>query len=131
MWADCAFFLGLWTLVAFRAHFGLRAWIGMALASVGFALWLTARLQLGNAFSLGARARTLVTTGLYARFRHPIYLFGFVAYAGVTLIWGKWIPFFALVLIYLVEVIRIRKEERVLEQAFGERYRQYKARTWL
>lgn len=130
-WADCAFFLGFWAFIAHCAPLNLRMWIGMALAFGGFTLWLIARLQLGNAFSLKALAGTLVTTGLYARFRHPIYLFGFMAYAGVILIWGKWIPFACFLLIYLVEIIRLRKEERVLEQAFGEQYRQYKTRTWL
>ena len=103
----------------------------MAIAATGFALWLTARLQLGRSFSLGAKARTLVTTGLYAKFRHPIYLFGFVAYAGVMLTWGKSIPALCFLLIYSVEVVRLRKEERVLEQAFGDEYRRYRASTWL
>lgn len=131
IWADCGFFLGFWAVVSLYAHPGLRVWVGMLLASCGFILWLTARLQLGTAFSLRARAATLVTTGLYSRIRHSIYLFGFVAYAGVILIWGKWIPFLCLVLLYLVEVVRLRREEHVLEQAFGEQYSQYKARTWL
>jgi protein-S-isoprenylcysteine O-methyltransferase Ste14 len=62
------------------------------MAAVGFALWLTARIQLGKSFSVRARARALVTTGLYSKFRHPIYLFGGVAYAGLLIAWGKLIP---------------------------------------
>ena len=130
-WTDGAFFLSFWAFIAFHAHWNLRAWIGVAVAATGFALWVTARLQLGRSFSLGAKAGTLVTTGLYARVRHPTYLFGFLAYAGVLLIWGRWIPAFCFLLIYSVEVVRFRKEERVLEHAFGEEYRRYKACTWL
>lgn len=129
-WADLVFFFGFAAFIVSRAHWNLRAWIGMALAAGGCALWLTARLQLGSSFSVRAQARGLVTTGLYAKFRHPIYLFGFIAYAGVFLIWGRWIPFLCFLLIYSIELIRMRKEERVLERAFGEEYRQYKARTW-
>ncbi len=119
-------------LVVLHVHLNLRAWAGMAVALAGLALWLAARLQLGSAFSLKARAMPLVTTGLYRRFRHPVYLFGFFAFAGVFLVWGKWVPFLCYVLVFFaVEVPRMRKEERVLEEAFGEQYRQHKAHTWL
>lgn len=130
-WGDAVFFVGFAAFIASRVHWNLRVWIGMAVAAAGFALWLTARVQLGSSFSARAQARTLVTTGLYARLSHPIYLFGFIAYAGVFLIWGRWIPFLCFLLINSIQVVRLRKEERVLEEAFGEEYRQYKARTWL
>ena len=129
-WGDVIFFDFFAAFVAFRAHWNLRAGIGLALAVAGFALWMTARLQLGSSFSVGAQARHLVTTGLYSKFRHPIYLFGFFAYLGVFIMMGKWILLVSFLLIYSIEVVRLRKEERVLEQAFGEQYRRYKARTW-
>ena len=132
VWADFAFFLGFLVLVVLHVHLNLRTWAGMAVAIAGFVLWLAARLQLGSAFSLKARARPLVTTGLYRRFRHPVYLFGFFAFAGVFLVWGKWVPFLCYVLVFFaVEVPRMRKEERVLEEAFGDQYRQHKAHTRL
>lgn len=91
---------------------------------------MLARFQLGKSFSIRAEARKLVTTGPYAKFRHPIYLFGFLAYAGVLLIWGSWLAAICFLLIYCVEVFRLRKEERILEAAFKDEYRRYKARTW-
>ena len=105
------------------------AWMGVALA--GFILWTTARLQLGKSFTARAEARALVTRGLYSKFRHPVYLFACVAYLGVFLALRWWIalPFF--VLFYSTQLLRIRKEDAVLEQAFGEEYRRYKASTWL
>src|SRR6266568_8160220 len=109
-WGDCIFFVAFWTLIMIYARWSLRASVGAAIAAIGFAFWITARLQLGDSFSLGAKAKTLVTTGLYSRFRHPIYLFGFLAYAGVLLIWGSWIAFFCFILLYSVEVVRVRKE---------------------
>ncbi|HTU50668.1 MAG TPA: methyltransferase [Acidobacteriaceae bacterium] len=133
IWADCVFFLGFfaWIVIVFRAHLNLRVWVGIAVALAGFVLWITARLQLGNAFSLHARAIKLVTTGLYRRFRHPVYLFAFIAFAGVFLAWGRWIPFLCYVLVFLViEIPRLRKEEHVLDQEFGEQYRRYRASTW-
>lgn len=131
LWAEGAFFLAFCAFVMFRARWNVRTWIGLAIAGTGFAFWIIARLQLGHSFSVGAKAKSLVTTGLYSRFRHPIYLFGFIAYTGVLLIWGKWIPFLCFWLIYSVEITRARKEERILEQAFGDEYRRYRASTWL
>jgi protein-S-isoprenylcysteine O-methyltransferase Ste14 len=133
VWVDCAFFVAVWVFSAVhaRSHVSLRVWIGNALALAGFALWLTARVQLGSAFSLKARAKTLVTRGLYRRFRHPVYLFGFVAFTGVLLIWGRWIPFVCFVLFYSIELVRVRNEEQVLEETFGDEYRAYRKRTWL
>ena len=101
------------------------------MAAVGFALWLTARIQLGQSFSVRARARALVTTGLYSKFRHPIYLFGGIAYAGLFIAWGELIPLVCFVLFYpIFQILRLRKEQSVMEQAFGEEYRRYKASTW-
>lgn len=71
-----------------------------------------------------------MTTGLDSKFRHPIYLFGFIAYAGVLLIWDNWIALLVFLLLYTVEIARVRNEERTLEQAFGDEYRRYRASTW-
>ncbi len=46
----------------------------IALTSLSFIA--AARMQLGRAFSIRAKATRLVTTGLYARIRNPIYVFG-------------------------------------------------------
>lgn len=53
-----------------------RQVIGMAVAAIGFAFSLTARLQLGKSFAILAKAQALVTTGLDSKFRNPAYLFG-------------------------------------------------------
>lgn len=133
LWFDLPLILG------FAAAIVLYAWawdarhvIGMAIAALGFALWLTARLQLGKSFAVRPQARTLVTRGLYSKFRNPIYLFGGLAYGGLLIAWGKVIPLVFFVLFYpLYQYLRVRKEAEVLEKAFGEEYRRYKASTWL
>ena len=133
LWFDLPLILG------FAAAIVLYAWawdarhvIGMAIAALGFALWLTARLQLGKSFAVRPQARALVTRGLYSKFRNPIYLFGGLAYGGLLIAWGKVIPLVFFVLFYpLYQYLRVRKEAEVLEKAFGEEYRRYKASTWL
>jgi protein-S-isoprenylcysteine O-methyltransferase Ste14 len=101
------------------------------MAVVGFTLWMLARIQLGSSFSVRAQAKALVTTGLYSKLRHPIYLFGGLAYLGLFLAWGKLLLTLAfLALIIPRQIVRLRKEEAVLEKAFGDEYRRYRANTW-
>jgi protein-S-isoprenylcysteine O-methyltransferase Ste14 len=104
--------------------------LGLGLViSAGVALTL-ARFQLGNSFSVRPQATELVTTGIYAKIRNPIYIFGFIVITGLLLYLNqpKWFWLF-LVLIPL-QFIRARAESRVLEERFGDAYRQYKSQTW-
>lgn len=104
--------------------------VGLALALVGLAGWITARIQLGKSFSIQAKAIALVTQGIYSKIRNPVYVFGTIFIAGVILAAGR--PVFLLVLLVLIpmQIIRARKEAKVLEAKFGDAYRSYRARTW-
>ena len=119
--AACAIWLG---------DYGPRFWIGMTLAVVGISLWVLARIQLGSSFSVGAQARRLVTTGVYSIFRNLIYLFGVIGVLGLLIALGNWIVVVLFLLFYSYQIPRIRREEKVLEAAFGESYRRYRATTW-
>lgn len=103
---------------------------GLAIALPAFVLFAMARVQLGSAFSVQAKASKLVTTGIYARIRNPIYVFGGLLIIGVMLYLGR--PWWLLLFLVLIPIqrIRIRKEEQVLEAKFGDAYRQYKQQTW-
>jgi len=104
--------------------------VGAVMAAVGMALLLTARVQLGRSFSVSAQARKLVTTGLYSKIRNPIYVFSALMLCGLAITIGRpWLLLLLLVLVPL-QIVRARKEEQVLEQAFGEEYVRYKAGTW-
>jgi protein-S-isoprenylcysteine O-methyltransferase Ste14 len=130
-WLDVCFFIAFGVFVAFQVPWSTRYFIGLGMAVAGIALCILARVQLGRSFVVRARAKTLVTTGLYSKFRHPVYLFGGMANLGLFIAWGKLIPLLCLFLVYPpVQILRARKEEKVLEQAFGEEYRRYKASTW-
>lgn len=75
-WVDAPLMLGFGLYIAYylesRGLWGARSFLGMGMAIVRFALWLTARIQLGKSFSIAAEAKALVTTGLYAKIRHPV-----------------------------------------------------------
>jgi protein-S-isoprenylcysteine O-methyltransferase Ste14 len=103
---------------------------GLALVIPAFALFLVARMQLGDAFSVEARASDLVTTGIYSRIRNPIYVFGGLMLAGM-IVWFER-PLFLLIFAVLIplQIMRVRKEEQVLEAKFGTAYLEYKQKTW-
>jgi len=75
-------------------------------------------------------ARRLVTRGLYSKFRHPIYVFGCLAYFGSLLALQVWSILVAWVALTPIEFLRARREDRVLADAFGPEYTAYRRRTW-
>ena len=122
-------------LVFLAMHSSSLPWTPVRIAGAvigipAFLMLIVARLQLGSAFSLRARASTLVTTGLYSRIRNPVYVFGGLSALGFFLWSGH--PWLLLALLVLVplQLIRIRKEEQVLTDKFGETYLAYKRSTW-
>lgn len=121
------------SLFAMRApHLPWTAWrvAGIAIAAPAFFLFVAARIELGRAFSVKAKATTLVTTGVYSRIRNPIYFFGAMFILGIIIWTGR--PWLLLIFAALIplQVVRSRKEERVLTEKFGAAYLDYKQRTW-
>jgi protein-S-isoprenylcysteine O-methyltransferase Ste14 len=104
--------------------------LGVGMMVAGFPLWLTAHVQLGSSFAVSAQARALVTRGLYAKFRNPIYLFGSVGIAGAFLLSGRPYLLLAFVVLIPLQVVRMRKEARALAEQFGEEYRLSLRGTW-
>jgi protein-S-isoprenylcysteine O-methyltransferase Ste14 len=103
---------------------------GLAIFIPAFVLFMVARVQLGSAFSVQARASELVTKGIYARVRNPIYVFGGLMIAG-AIVWTER-PVFLLIFAVLIplQIFRVRREEQVLEAKFGTAYIEYKQKTW-
>ncbi|SPE20272.1 membrane hypothetical protein [Candidatus Sulfotelmatomonas gaucii] len=122
-------------LVLFGMHAANLPWTawriaGVAIVVPAFLFFVAARIELGRAFSVKAKATTLVTTGVYSRIRNPIYFFGALVVLGVV-IWTErpWLLLFLAVLIPM-QVVRSRKEEKALTERFGAAYLEYKRKTW-
>jgi len=110
-----------WTAVRFA---------GVMIALIGYVLFVTARLQLGRSFSVSPQAKALVTHGLYARLRNPIYVFVGVMWFGLILALRlNWlfVPFLAML---VMQMIRAGREAKVLQERFGQAYLDYRERTW-
>jgi protein-S-isoprenylcysteine O-methyltransferase Ste14 len=103
---------------------------GIGLITISFILLITARIQLGNSFSITAQANHLVTSGVYSKLRHPIYTFGQMLILGIALCLKSPIFFLFWLVLFFVQYSRAKAEEKVLEVKFGDAYREYKARTW-
>ncbi len=103
--------------------------VGIALAIAAYLLWVTARLQLGNSFSVSAQATELVTHGLYSKIRNPVYVFGTIFISGFALAVNKPVFLLALFAIVPMQVVRARAEAKVLEAKFGDAYREYHRNT--
>ena len=129
-WLDFWMSVALGIFVYARGDGSARFYAGMVLGAAGLALWATARIQLGKSFSVRPEARALVTTGLYSKIRNPIYFFAGVGYLGFFIAWGNWVALTFFLAIYPLQLFRARKESDVLEAAFGDEYRRYRAQTW-
>lgn len=88
------------------------------------------RLRLGASFSIAAQARGLVTTGLYSKVRHPVYVFGTAAVVGALVAWLGWKAIVIGVILVPIQVLRAVREERVLLAAYGDEYEAYRRITW-
>lgn len=125
-----AFYLLLLVLAAIG---GVRTavWlVALGLSVVCAGLWVVARLELGRSFSVGAEAHELVTTGLYRHVRNPIYVFGTSAFLLVLLSLQGWQALVIWAVLVPVQVVRARREQQVLAEAFGAEYAAYRASTW-
>jgi len=82
----------------------------------------------------GEESKALVTDGLFAHSRNPIYLAMIAGLLGIGVVLGSATPF-AMVPVFAA-IIRLRfipMEEEMLEDTFGNIYRDYKSRVrrWL
>lgn len=80
------------------------------------------------------RATRLVTAGVFARSRNPIYLGDALILAALALGFGNWLNFLLLPLfVWFIGRFQIEPEEQALQRLFGAEYRDYCARVrrWL
>jgi protein-S-isoprenylcysteine O-methyltransferase Ste14 len=107
-------------------------WAGIALGCISFVLYAWAQATLGKEWSPHLQMREqhhLVTTGPYARMRHPIYAAYLVFMMSIALVTANWFFIALLVVSIVVLALRIPKVEQMLIETFGEEYKKYMQRT--
>ena len=109
------------------------AWAGVALAAGGLGLRAWGMRTLGDAYSRTLRTtdrQRLVTAGPYRWIRHPGYLGSVAVWSGAALAFHSWLAALVVVLLMLFAYgWRIRAEELMLAERFGDDYRSYAAGT--
>lgn len=109
---------------------------GAALIIGGLALVILARRQLarhGQPTDPGHPTSALVTSGIFARSRNPLYLGGVCVLAGAALALNlPWVLIMLVPALVACHYVLILPEERYLAALFGEPYRRYAAtvRRW-
>lgn len=107
----------------------------LAVCSAVTSVWLVgaALKTLGKEWSLTARVvegHKLATTGPYAYVRHPIYAGMLGMLVATALAVSHWTAgLAALVIFFAGTIIRVRSEERLLREVFGEHFDNYTRRV--
>jgi protein-S-isoprenylcysteine O-methyltransferase Ste14 len=119
-----------------RATFSSPQWkflqlLGVIILLPSLILWSIARIQLGRCCTLLPFADQLVTKGLYARLRNPIYLFGSLTIVGYLLFYDRCEGMLCMLVVVPIQYARALKESSTLEKQFGVSYQEYVKRTWI
>jgi protein-S-isoprenylcysteine O-methyltransferase Ste14 len=127
-----------WPSVSEQAFFDseILPWVGVLVCLAGLSLFSWSLVSFGKSFRVGIdteHAGKLVTTGVFAISRNPIYVAFALALLGQFLIFSNWI-----LLLYLVAGLwllhrQVLREEAYLKTAYGQEYEDYckRARRYL
>ncbi|MCL5433067.1 MAG: isoprenylcysteine carboxylmethyltransferase family protein [Patescibacteria group bacterium] len=109
-------------------------WFGVVLVILGTIIHDFALMTLGKFYGRTLLIQTnhkLIIKGLYKFVRHPGYLGTILMIIGVGLSTGNVIILlFFLILVTSIYVLRIKKEEEMLFDKFGDEYKNYQKKTW-
>jgi protein-S-isoprenylcysteine O-methyltransferase Ste14 len=109
----------------------LITFTGIGLIIPSFVLLIIAYYQLGSSLAVTPQAKEFVTKGLYAKIRHPIYVFGQLLFLGCALVLhGNLLICLFCAILLIRNIWRARQENRVLEEKFGDAYRGYREQVW-
>ena len=115
--------------------------VGILMIPIGMLLLIWANYTLLHIGKIGLRNRepmqrpsSLVLVGPYKFTRNPIYLGALLMLLGLVIVWSSVVTAFLTILVYIVfRYIFIKREEIILEEEFGDEYRDFKnrVRRWI
>ncbi len=118
-----------WSFIAIP---GSLRWAGAVMVLLLIPLVMSAQRALGRNVSptvITHEDHELVTSGPYRWIRNPLYTAGALIFSGLGLISSSWFLLAGAAVALLLVRLRLPREEAELEARFGQRYRDYAART--
>jgi protein-S-isoprenylcysteine O-methyltransferase Ste14 len=106
---------------------------GVACLVIGLWLFYRSHADLGTNWSITLEVREqhrLITQGVYRRVRHPMYLALVLYSIGQALVIPNWVAGPSNLIAFAILLsLRVRAEEKMMVEGFGEEYVAYSART--
>ncbi|GMQ82896.1 MAG: protein-S-isoprenylcysteine O-methyltransferase [Rhodothermia bacterium] len=108
-------------------------WAGIGIGIIVIPLVYLVFSTIGSNISetvLTKESHQLVTTGIYSRVRHPLYMVTSLGLVSFSLLTANWfIAAMSVISITLILAVVVPKEEEQLVQHFGDDYRNYQKRS--
>jgi len=102
--------------------------IGIAILTIFFIMRIAGQKEIG--VSLGLKGKSgLVTSGIYRRMRHPLYVSNMLLVMGLALLFKSIYAFLFSIIYSLFFLPIIYFEERDLLEKYGEEYQEYKRKV--
>jgi len=130
-----ALLLTVWDFVLVQRmiyRFGIVNAAGLILFVTGVVLRIIGRLTLGKYYSYGLRtlpSHKLIKHGIYKHIRHPISLAAILYSIGIPLFFSSLYGFLLMLGLIPLILYRIKIEEKMLIEKFGDEYREYMKKT--
>lgn len=107
--------------------------VGVMAMALGIYVFYRAHADLGAYWSPTLEVRDgheLITTGIYGQVRHPMYTAIFLFCIGQALLLENWLAGVAGLIAFTgLYVLRVTREEKMMNDQFGDAYQSYAART--
>ena len=107
-------------------------WAGLAVCAVALAGFAATIVSFGRSFRVGIdeeRPDKLVTTGMFAISRNPLYLFFILLFVGLFLVHSNIVATAAAIIFTLAMHRQILREETFLKEHYGAEYEDYCAKV--
>jgi protein-S-isoprenylcysteine O-methyltransferase Ste14 len=119
-----------WPLVSGQRFFHSEAlaWVGVGLCTGGLVILLLSLVSFGSSFRVGIdvdASDKLVTTGMFAVSRNPIYVGFALVLIGQFMVFPNWVPLAYWVGGFWLFHRQVLREEKFLREHYGDEYAEY------
>ncbi len=108
-------------------------WLGVVLIGLALLVFWRAHADLGLNWSPSLEIRTehkLITNGIFSYIRHPMYASQWIWVIAQPLLIQNWVAGFLNLLVFIpFYILRVRAEEQLMIDTFGDEYREYMKKT--